>query len=1129
MITYIDLCLSLNRARDAKDGLHQYRNLSQSQAPGSLEIVIKYLIDKSEEKCREAKEKSISDEVVVAVPDPDDEEELVVPDPGKKADAGAPPALQPGDDASMLLLATMAADPAQNQRDSAVLLPRVKFLWEAYRAVLDILKSNSKLERLYHLTAIRALKFCAAYKRRTEFKRLCDLLKQHLDNLKKFGGAAAMARVEEGAAKQNNKIRGWEGWTTDAIELHLQTRFTQLEIASTLHQYNEGFKVVEEIYNILQISHSRRKSAGGASTATPPPKAKLMAKYYEKLTTLFWVSENYLFHAFAWYKYYTLCREFNRGMTADEKTFQASAVLLSALCIPNLPDSSLSPGSNGSSGKNENKIATSQKDEYTRKNSARMATLLGFHTRNPTRESLLSEIRSKNVMADVPSHLREFYKLLEETSNPLVLVEQAKPLLDKLRADAASKEQPKPTDEATTPAKTDDAKLGDYVQPLISVLLLKLLHALSASYHTISLAHLKTLTSGLGVTFTQVEKAIVSAATSNHTSPLRVRIDHRARCLRFGDSARTAGAGGGASYPLETGTMRSHLTVLSRRLHSVCAVIQPQDREEQAVKRAELYREVRAAVDGEHDAMLARKDLIEKRKEEAERLTQEKLREEERKRREMLKNAQEEEERRLDREKYLREREKIDRIKKEVELTEKKALLKALGHNVEAMADKEIVTIDAQKLVRDHADKKQKAKDEAERKVKEMEKKLDYIVRATRIEEVPLVKKRYAEKVRLQKERYEAEVVEKARNARTQWERDCNEKKQLNTHSIFNFMQDFEEMAMTGRTAVHAFKMEEEDKKAEIVAEKGKLDRARGRKEAEERKVKEEAERVIQEEEERKAAVEKQAREEERRKQDEEKRLLEEERRKKENERVTLERDRQRERDSAAPAPASKDLENASGRYVPPTRKDDRGGGARGSSGRTWGESNTSGSYGGGRYEGNREERFGGGGGGGGGDRFGRNDRAGGGGDRYGGGAGGGGGGDRYGGGGGGGGDRYGGGDRGGGGGGDRYGGGDRGGGGGDRYGGGDRGGGGGDRYGGGDRGGGGDRYGGGGDRGGGGGDRYGGGDRGGSRYGGGGDRGGDRYGGGGDRGGDRQGGGGGDKGGEGAGGARGGGRWGNL
>jgi len=51
MIAYIDLCLDLNKTREAKDGLHQYRNLSQSQAPGSLEVVIRSLLDKAEEQC----------------------------------------------------------------------------------------------------------------------------------------------------------------------------------------------------------------------------------------------------------------------------------------------------------------------------------------------------------------------------------------------------------------------------------------------------------------------------------------------------------------------------------------------------------------------------------------------------------------------------------------------------------------------------------------------------------------------------------------------------------------------------------------------------------------------------------------------------------------------------------------------------------------------------------------------------------------------------------------------------------------------------------------------------------------------------------------------------------------------
>jgi translation initiation factor 3 subunit A len=55
------------------------------------------------------------------------------------------------------------------------------------------------------------------------------------------------------------QVRGWEGWSSESIELHLQTRFSQLETASMLHLYTEGFRTVEDIYNILQISHARRK------------------------------------------------------------------------------------------------------------------------------------------------------------------------------------------------------------------------------------------------------------------------------------------------------------------------------------------------------------------------------------------------------------------------------------------------------------------------------------------------------------------------------------------------------------------------------------------------------------------------------------------------------------------------------------------------------------------------------------------------------------------------------------------------------------------------------------------------------------------------------------------------------
>ena len=221
MIAYIDLCLEMNKPRDAKDGLHQYRNLSQSQAPGSLENVIRYLISQSESRCKEAKEaveKAIEEKSGDVVAEGEEKKE------DKSSGVLAAGDLDDGDDVptlaidstNMLLLSTMTADPEQNQKESTKLLPRIKFLWEVYRAVLDILKSNSKLERLYHDTAIGVLDFCSTYKRRTEFRRLCDLLRTHLQNLQKYGGTKEMARVNEGG-KQNNKV----STTKDLVYLHV--------------------------------------------------------------------------------------------------------------------------------------------------------------------------------------------------------------------------------------------------------------------------------------------------------------------------------------------------------------------------------------------------------------------------------------------------------------------------------------------------------------------------------------------------------------------------------------------------------------------------------------------------------------------------------------------------------------------------------------------------------------------------------------------------------------------------------------------------------------------------------------------------------------------------------------------
>lgn len=205
MLTYLNLCLKLNKSREAKDGLHQYRNLSQSQAPGSLEKVIRYLMEQAELKCTQAK--ASADAIADLSPSSTNTLAIIATDASEEDDFGAT-------SPQAILLSTMSADPAKTQRDSTLLLPSLKFLWETYRTILDILKSNSKLEHVYHAAAVGALKFCRVYKRRTEFRRLCDMLRLHLGNLQKYGSltttttiaAATAGVIEDSSSKANNKV-----------------------------------------------------------------------------------------------------------------------------------------------------------------------------------------------------------------------------------------------------------------------------------------------------------------------------------------------------------------------------------------------------------------------------------------------------------------------------------------------------------------------------------------------------------------------------------------------------------------------------------------------------------------------------------------------------------------------------------------------------------------------------------------------------------------------------------------------------------------------------------------------------------------------------------------------------------
>uniref|UniRef100_A0AAV1USP2 eIF3a PCI domain-containing protein n=1 Tax=Peronospora matthiolae TaxID=2874970 RepID=A0AAV1USP2_9STRA len=68
-------------------------------------------------------------------------------------------------------------------------------MWETYCTVLDILKSNSKLEVLYKVTAMQTFDFRAEYQRKIVFRRLCEIMRNHTSALQKHVATQASRRA----------------------------------------------------------------------------------------------------------------------------------------------------------------------------------------------------------------------------------------------------------------------------------------------------------------------------------------------------------------------------------------------------------------------------------------------------------------------------------------------------------------------------------------------------------------------------------------------------------------------------------------------------------------------------------------------------------------------------------------------------------------------------------------------------------------------------------------------------------------------------------------------------------------------------------------------------------------------
>ncbi|PSC76450.1 eukaryotic translation initiation factor 3 subunit A-like [Micractinium conductrix] len=596
MFKYVDICVEMKAGRKCKDALINYRNACQQVNVGSLEDVIKYLLQVATARAEEASK--------AAEAKLDGVEDL---------EAEASP--------EEMMLSYVSGEKSKDRTDRELVTPWFKFLWESYRNVLDILRNNSRLEGLYAMATSRACQFCLTYKRTTEFRRLCDIVRNHLANLLKYRDQGGRDRTDL------NVPATWE--------LYVDMRFEQLRTACDLELWAEAFRSVEDIQGLFAMAPKGCK-----------PRPALMATYYAKLTQIFTKSESRLYSAYAWYRLFTFTRLNTKALGGADLSMLASNVVLSALAV--LPYEQVGRVDADPSAASER--------------ATKMASILGFNIdrrdgRSPlTRDGLLADIEKKGLLSLVPAEVKQLYGLMESDFNPLQLCKVVAPLLESLQGlnQAVSGASP-----------VQDMPLEAFFAPLQRVAVAKMVRQLSEVYSVMRVSTMSELAPFIG--FGQAEQMIVDAVRSGY---LQARFDHKNNTVHFG------------GQEVESERVRGHIATMARRLTKALAVINPAPPADKEERRARLVALALETAGKENQRMLARKTEIEKRKEEAEReaMERERLLEEQRAAAEQL--AREAEERRKEQERARREAERIQKELEEREQEELKAYLVARGKKV---------------------------------------------------------------------------------------------------------------------------------------------------------------------------------------------------------------------------------------------------------------------------------------------------------------------------------------------------------------------------------------------------------------------------------------------------------------
>ena len=375
-----------------------------------------------------------------------------------------------------------------------------KFIWEAYKTLLDLTKMHSKLFPLYCQILKDCFSFCGENKRIHEFKALCDSIRNYLFMLKK----------NENKPNFVNKINLSD---SKVLRLLIQSSLNQIATANKLEEWEESFKTSEKIIGFIEdyekIEKPGNKPGKEKKYLKIPPFFEI--ELYNHIQKLLWVSNYPLYHIYAMISIKKILENNkNKLENLNEKEKQAfngfnldnlnERIILAFLSTPlkNAYTNFTKIGEELYEDSNDTEIRTVQK---------MMKILKTGHI--PSRKYLSGYLLNNKIIEKSCKEIKELFYVFEKEKNPIVLAKKGVKYIKNI---------------------LNEDKYKSYIKNIEENLIIKVLMLMPSIYKNISLSRVINLFKELNLEEYEITDII---SESSRINLFKCKIDIRNNLIKF--------------------------------------------------------------------------------------------------------------------------------------------------------------------------------------------------------------------------------------------------------------------------------------------------------------------------------------------------------------------------------------------------------------------------------------------------------------------------------------------------------------------------------------------------------------------------------------------------------------------